>query len=276
MSDSNNTSANKSSATVVIKVGGSFFTELANNKSSEAAALLRTIAVLQSQKRSVVLIHGGGEQVLDRLASLNITSVRKNGLRVTPDADMPIVAGVLAGELNKQLVATCAQYGINAVGISLADGNIAECFEHAADIGAVGVPSAKSPDLLQALLAVNMVPIVASVGKDNKGRLYNVNADHAAICIAELLQTSLYFFADVPGVLDQNKEMITQLSVPDSQRLISNGVITDGMVVKVQSAQTAANAIGKPVIIASWNNAREVLVDGKMKGTQVLPLEDRS
>ena len=262
---------NTQSNIIVIKVGGSFFTELASNSNNGASTLLATIAKLQQAKQPVVLVHGGGEQVLERLAALNITSTRKDGLRVTPDSHMPIVTSVLAGELNKQLVATSAKYGINAVGISLADGNIAQCHEHAANIGAVGVPSPSDASLLNALLNANMVPIVASIGKDNTGRLYNVNADHAAICIAELLNTNLYFFADVPGVLDANKQLIEEISVTLSEQLIAAKVITDGMVIKVKAAQSAAKAINKPVVIASWDNAQAVLIEHRMIGTQVLP-----
>ena len=257
---------------IVIKVGGSFFNELSQAGASNGAkVLLQTIAELQKQGKPVVLIHGGGEQVLKRLDALGIVSEKKDGLRVSPDAHMPIVTSVLAGELNKQLVATCASFGINAVGISLADGNIAQCIEHAADIGAVGVPTAQSADLLNAIMSVNMVPIVASIGKDNDGRLYNVNADHAAICIAELLQTKLYFFADVQGVLDANKQLIAVLNHTLSESLIADKVITDGMLVKVKAAQDAANEINNSVIIASWSNAREILLEHKPLGTQILP-----
>lgn len=258
---------------VVIKVGGSFFSELAKpgSEQSGAQSLLKTIASLQQARRNVVLVHGGGEQVLARMAALGIQSIRKDGLRVTPDEHMPIVSSVLAGELNKQLVATCAKFAVNAVGISLADGNMASCHEHPADIGAVGVPKAQQADLLEALFSANMVPVIASIGKDDNGRLYNVNADHAAICIAELLQTQLYFFADVRGVLDGNKQLITELSPQLSKTLIADGVITDGMIVKVQAAQSAANAIHNSVMIASWDNAQQILIEHKLMGTQVLP-----
>lgn len=256
---------------IVIKVGGSFFTELAQAEQTGTKALLATIAKLQQLGRPVVIIHGGGEQVLKRLDALGIKSVRKDGLRVTPDSDMPIVTSVLAGELNKQLVATCASFRINAVGICLADGNIAECIEHEAGLGAVGVPQAKDPSLLNALINANMVPIIASIGKDQHGRLYNVNADHAAICVAELLKTKLYFFADVKGVLDANKQLIAELSITLSEQLIANKVITDGMVVKVKAAQDAAKAIQNPVVIASWDNAQAILLEDKPLGTQILP-----
>lgn len=266
-----------SQQTIVIKVGGSFFNSL--QSASEARKLdskaqhplLATIAKLQAKKINVVLVHGGGEQVQSRLKALNMQSVRKNGLRVTPDSHMPIVTGVLAGELNKQLVTQCCVNNINAVGISLADGDLAECKPHPADIGAVGEPQAKDPKLLYALTSLNIVPIVASVGKDKLGRLYNINADHAAICIAKLLNTKLYFFADVPGVLNDKKQLITHLDAHTCMQLINDKIITDGMIVKVKAAQHAANEIKQSVIIASWDNAQALLLDNQISGTEVLP-----
>lgn len=257
-------------ATIVIKIGGSFFSLLETDIEA-SKALLNTIGHLQANHKSVVIVHGGGDQVLKRLNALGFTSIRKDGLRVTPDAHMPIVTSVLAGELNKQLVAECTKYNINAVGISLADGNMTTCHEHPAGIGAVGVPTAKSATLLHTLLEANMVPIVASVGKDDNGRLYNVNADHAAICIAKLLNTKLYFFADVSGVLDENKQLIPKLNSKLSKSLVTRGIITDGMAVKVDAAQFAANEIQQSVTICSWNDASKILIEHKICGTEIQP-----
>ena len=260
----------QASSAIVIKIGGSFFSLLETNVEA-SKALLQTIAHLQANNKSVVIIHGGGDQVLKRLNALGFSSVRKEGLRVTPDTHMPIVTSVLAGELNKQLVAECAKYNINAVGISLADGNMTTCHEHPAGIGAVGVPTAKSAKLLHALLEANMVPIVASVGKDDNGRLYNVNADHAAICVAKLLNTELYFFADVSGVLDENKQLIPKLNSKLSKPLVTKGIIKDGMAVKVEAAQFAANEIKQSVMICSWDDASKILLEHKICGTEIQP-----
>lgn len=257
-------------APIVIKIGGSFFSLLDTNMEA-SKALLSTISHLQAKGKSVVIVHGGGEQVLKRLNALGFTSIRKDGLRVTPDTHMPIVTSVLAGELNKRLVAECTKYTINAVGISLADGNMITCHEHPASIGAVGVPTAESATLLNALLAANMVPIVASVGKDDRGRLYNVNADHAAICIAKLLNTKLYFFADVSGVLDENKHLIPKLNTELSKPLVTQGIIADGMAVKVNAAQFAANEIQQSVTICSWSDAAKILIEDGICGTEIVP-----
>ena len=278
---------------IIIKVGGRFFNELQNallaqNSSNDVAEtpneltkvntsdngvaqLLKTLATLQSKGQHIVLVHGGGEQVLARLNDLNLQSTRIDGLRVTPDEHMPIVSGVLAGELNKSLVAAAANFNISAVGISLADGNLANCKAKSLELGAVGEPTGVSSNLLDALFNANIIPIVASIGKDTTGRLYNVNADHAAICLAQLLQTELYFFADVPGVLDANKQIITEINEIDFNHYVQQKVITDGMIVKVEAALNAANEIKQAVTIASWHNSHALLIEKQPIGTQILP-----
>lgn len=262
--------SSQQSKPIVIKVGGSFFEEL-KQANSGANVLLKTLSALHKQGRAIVLVHGGGAQVLDRLTKLGFNSERKNGLRVTPDEHMPIVTSVLAGELNKQLVGQLARVDVNAVGISLADGNLAECSEHPDNIGAVGQVHAKSSLLLDALLNNGMLTVVASIGKDKNGRLYNVNADHAAICIASLLQTGLYFFADVEGVLDANKQNIAELNEEQAEQLVADGVITDGMIIKVQAALFAANEIKQSVTIAACKHAHAILIDDVLVGTKILP-----
>ena len=252
---------------IVIKIGGSFF----NSINDPNNPLLMALSELYKAKQPVVLLHGGGEQVLERLSALGFKSEKIHGLRVTPSEHMPIVTSVLAGELNKFLVAKAGQFGINAVGISLADGNIASCVKHDANIGMVGEPKAQSSQLLEVLLGANMQPFIASIGKDNQGNLYNVNGDHAAICIASLLNTGLYFLSDVQGVLDDNQQILTELDAEKITQLVQSGVISDGMAVKVVAANETAKSLNQTVSIASWQDAYKLLVDELPCGTSILP-----
>ncbi len=271
---------------IVIKVGGRFFKDLEkasaensdssidaqiNIQNNTASALLSSIAGMQSKGSPVILVHGGGDQVLERMQQLGIESIKREGLRVSPDEHMPIVSGVLAGELNKKLVATSATYGISAVGLSLADGDSVICHEHPNNIGAVGIPEPNDERLLSSILNLNMTPMIASIGRDQNARLYNVNADHAAICIAKLLKAQLYFLADVPGVLDKNGEVIKQLNEDTINTLIQDGTIKDGMTVKVNAAMAASKETGQTVTIASWNDAYELLVNRENKGSMISP-----
>ncbi|MBT1449827.1 acetylglutamate kinase [Glaciecola sp. XM2] len=258
---------------IVIKVGGRFFNELFE-QSALKHPLLHAIDSLILQGKQVVLVHGGGEQVQTQLTALGFKTVKANGLRVTPFEQMPIVAGVLSGYLNKTLVAHSAAIGINALGITLADGAIAKCRQISQELGAVGAPVANDPGLLKQLIEAGMLPIVASIGCDEKGLLYNVNADHAATCIAQLLNAKLYLLSDVKGVLDADGVKIDELSAEQAQTLIAKNVITDGMIVKVNAAQDAADVLDAPVTIGSWNDIEGLINPRKPFGTQIHPYSD--
>ncbi|WP_371193609.1 acetylglutamate kinase [Glaciecola sp. SC05] len=255
---------------IVIKVGGRFFDELLAVDGNKHP-LLSAIKALQSRGKQVVLVHGGGDQVQAQLKALNMHSEKIDGLRVTPFSHMPVVAGVLCGYLNKTLVARSASIGLKSVGISLADGNIAECVQVSQHLGAVGRPIAKDAALLKQLFNNNMLPIVASIGTDKTGNLYNVNADHAAICIAQLLNAKLLLLSDVSGVLNSDKIKLAQLNAKQAQQMIDDKIITDGMIVKVLAAQDSADLLGSAVTIGSWNDLSAMTENDTVFGTQIFP-----
>ena len=163
------------------------------------------IATLQQTENTpVVLVHGGGCVVDDMLAQAGFTSEKKNGLRVTPNEQMPIISGALAGNVNKQIVATASQVGLNAVGLSLADGNMVSCTLNPNGLGAVGIPKAQHSKLLDSLLKADFLPVVSSIGmlaanEQQAGELVNVNADDAAVVICQLLNAQLLLLTDVNG-----------------------------------------------------------------------------
>jgi acetylglutamate kinase len=234
---------------IVLKVGGNFFED-----QKAQTVFFAAVAVLKKQGHSVAIVHGGGAQLQAQLAALGFKSEKHEGLRISPDEQMPAVTGVLAGTLNKKMVVMAGQAGLTGVGISLADGNLAICEQVAPHLGAVGYPHPHSAKLLHQLMHANLTPIICSIGSDQQGRLYNVNADQAATCIASLLYADLYLLSDVSGVLDHNKKLIATLDITDTNKLIADGVITDGMIVKVKAAQEAVKTLGKPVKICSWND----------------------
>jgi acetylglutamate kinase len=263
---------------IIMKVGGRFFNELLLS-SDDKHPLLHAIQSLQKMGRKVVLVHGGGDQVQEQLKALHMKSEKLNGLRITPFSHMPTVAGVLAGYLNKTLVAHGSAIGLSTVGITLADGKLTVCKPLSPALGAVGEPSGQKPALIHALLENRMLPIIASIGADEDGNLYNVNADHAATCIAQLLNGQLMLLSDVKGVLDANKNKLDTLNAEQATDLMDKQVITDGMIVKVQAAQDSADLLGSAVTIGSWNDvsafvaglANENAVTSKAFGTQIFP-----
>lgn len=252
---------------LVIKVGGAFM-----QAEDAALALLTTIRDLQ-QSYIVILVHGGGAMVEDLLSALNLTSQKIDGLRVTPKEHMPYVAGALAGTANKQLCGLAIKSGISPVGLSLLDGKMCHATVMREDLGSVGAVEAGDATLLKALAATYMLPIISSIGADNEGNLLNVNADQAATVIAQLLDAELLLLSDVPGVLDANKNLISQLDSEKINYLIAQNVIRDGMIVKVNAALTAANSLGRSVTIASWKDSKKLLglLQQKAIGSKISP-----
>ncbi len=238
---------------LVIKVGGTFM-----QAEDAALALLTTIGELQ-KSYTVVLVHGGGAMVEELLSALKLTSQKIDGLRVTPKEHMPYITGALAGTANKQLCGLAIRAGISPVGLSLLDGKMCHATVMREELGAVGSVKPGDATLLKALAATHMLPIISSIGADNKGNLLNVNADQAAIVIAQLLDAELLLLSDVLGVLDADKNLIDQLDTEQIETLIAQNVIRDGMIVKVQAALTAANSLGRSVTIASWKDAEKLL-----------------
>ena len=257
---------------LVIKVGGSFFEQEQAQQDFFAA-----LNILRSYSYKIVLVHGGGQQIQARLSQLGFNSEKYQGLRITPSEHMPIVAGVLAGELNKRLVAKAKTAGIAACGISLADGNMTTCTALEPKLGAVGKVAPEDPEILKVLLASHCLPIVASIAADSHGQLYNVNADDAAVCIAQLLQARLMLLSDVNAVLDAKGESIKHLSQQQQATLIEDGVIRDGMTVKVAAAQAAADSIQQSVVIGNWSQLAAFAKHPKQAfGTEFTPSKDYS
>ena len=253
---------------LVIKVGGAFM-----QAENAAMALLTSISALQ-KNYIVVLVHGGGAMVEELLCALNITSQKIDGLRVTPTEHMPYITGALAGTANKQLCGLAIRAGMSPVGLSLLDGKMCHATVMREELGAVGSVEPGDPTLLKTLAATHMLPIISSIGADNKGNLLNVNADQAATVIAQLLDAELLLLSDVPGVLDANKNLIEHLDTEQIETLITQNVIRDGMIVKVQAALTAANSLGRSVTIASWKDTEKLLglLHQQTIGSKISPL----
>lgn len=254
---------------LVLKVGG----VLLDNPQA-MKALLQVIAhYRQQQQRPIVIVHGGGCIVDQLLDQLNLPVNKKQGLRITPSDQIDIITGALAGIANKKLLAQALTLGLDAVGLSLADAHqtVAKTFD--ADLGHVANVTPNSAKLLNILLAQNFLPIISSIGIDESGELMNVNADQAAITIAELIGAQLVMLSDVDGVLDGNKQRCEQLNAVQIQQMIDDNIITDGMVVKVNAALEAAKTLNRGVDIANWKHPERLsaLLNGEIVGTRISP-----
>lgn len=259
---------------LVIKLGG-----LAVEAPARAEPLLRALAELHARHESgVVVVHGGGKAVDEHLARLGIVSQRREGLRVTSEAEIHEVAAVLAGRVNKALSAALVAMGAPAVGLCLGDGAVTVAERHApggVDLGRVGTITDGDERLLRTLLRERFLPVFAPISYDRAGGLLNINGDDAAAGVARVCRASLLvLLTDVPGVLDENKRLIPALDDASVERLIASGVIHGGMIPKVRAAIDAARRCGAPALIASWNDAGAIanLSSHSPRGTLIRPV----
>jgi acetylglutamate kinase len=235
--------------TFVIKFGGS-----AMGDEDLAKAFARDIVLLKQVGINVVVVHGGGPQIGAMLERLKIKSEFIDGLRVTDKETVEIVEMVLCGKINKKIVSDINAAGGKAVGISGKDANLIEArkvrrtkrdpdsnIEKILDLGFVGEPSHINPDIFVAFEETDIIPVVAPIGISEAGETYNINADTAAGAIAAALcAKKLIMLTDVSGVLDENKKLISKLSIDRIRTMIKDGTISGGMIPKVE---TCTNAI---------------------------------
>jgi acetylglutamate kinase len=217
--------------------------------------LARGIANARKAGHAVVLVHGGGNQIRSLAHRLGLVDRYHEGLRITDEATADVALQVLAGEVNKTLVQCLVEHGVPAVGLCGADGGISgrgtfTAERHApggVDLGYVGAVHRVDPHLPELLLASGYVPCLATLApleNDLPGardRLYNINADHAAAPLASALGCdALLFLTDVPGVLDADRIVIPALDAMSCRALQSAGVLSGGMLPKVDAALRGA------------------------------------
>ncbi len=220
----------------VVKIGGN---ELDDPHFMQALGIAIATIV---QNEAVVIVHGGGKAMVSLFDRLAITTHKVDGLRVTDAQVVWVAEMVLSGQCNKLIVRALLQAGVQAVGISGVDGGLieAEKRQHPdADLGFVGEVISVRTKLIDDLIANGYVPVISPISADNSGQPYNINADDAATAIAAALAADrLDYVSNVAGVL-QDGSLIDALTVADAERLIEQGVITDGMIPKVRGALAA-------------------------------------
>jgi acetylglutamate kinase len=255
---------------IVVKYGGHAMVD-----PELARKFARDIVMLKVCGLHPIVVHGGGPQINKMLDKLDVKAEFREGLRVTDQATMDIVEMVLAGSINKAIVAQIQQAGGRAVGISGKDGNlmIAERYvkkktDHKTgkteeiDFGFVGEPVRINTDILNSIIRNDSIPVVAPIGVGWEGETFNVNADTAAGAIASATQAKrLLLLTDVAGVLDNKKELIHELRVADLPELISSGIITGGMIPKVESAAAVVESGVEGVIILDGRVPHSVLLE---------------
>lgn len=235
----------------------------------------RDMVMLKVCGLNPIVVHGGGPQINRMLDKLSVKAEFREGLRVTDKDTMEVVEMVLAGAINKSIVASIQQAGGRAVGISGKDGNliIAERMVkkktdaatgkiETVDFGYVGEPARINTEILDTIMKSDAIPVIAPVGVSWEGETYNVNADTAAGAIAAATQAKrLLLLTDVAGVLDNRKALISELRIGDVPDLIANGTITGGMIPKVESAVAVVESGVEGVIILDGRVPHSVLLE---------------
>jgi len=239
--------------TVVIKYGGH-----AMGDATLAQKFARDVVLLKQVGINPIVVHGGGPQIGRMLDRLGIKSEFINGLRRTDAATMEIVEMVLAGKINKEIVSAITDAGGRAVGLSGKDAGLIRARkvadEDGVDMGFVGEPAQVDPTILEVLRSSDIIPVIAPIGMGPDGQTYNINADTSAGGIAAAMKAKRFLLlTDVPGVLDKEGQLIQELTVEQASKLEADGVISGGMIPKVE---TCVNAVQQGVDAA-------VIVDGR-------------
>jgi acetylglutamate kinase len=259
-----------SGKTILIKFGGH-----AMGKADYVNAFAADIALLDQVGARPVVVHGGGPQIGEMLKKLQIESNFIDGLRVTDEATISVVEMVLAGGINKALVAAIAGAGGRAVGVSGKDGGLLtarklmatakandSAIQQAVDLGFVGEPSHVDVTVLNALMQHHLIPVVAPVGSGEDGKTYNINADTAAGAIAAALNaTRMLMLTDVTGVLDKNGKLISSLTISQAEALIHDGTVSGGMIPKVKTCIDAVQGGAEGAVIMDGRAPHALLVE---------------
>ncbi len=236
--------------TFVVKYGGHAMGDPERAQDfAEDIVLLKTIGI------NPIVVHGGGPQIGSMLKRLNIQSEFVDGLRVTDAATAEIAEMVLAGAINKEIAAWINRAGGTAVGISGKDAHLVTArkverttrdpdsnIERVVDLGFVGEPEKIDRRILDVMTASNVIPVIAPIGVGDDGHTYNINADTMAGAIAAAVGAArLMLLTDVPGVLDKEKRLLTDLTPTKIEGLIADGTITGGMIPKLETCLLAVN-----------------------------------
>ncbi|MGB8861219.1 MAG: acetylglutamate kinase [Ilumatobacteraceae bacterium] len=222
---------------VVVKYGGN---ALAGASEGDALALFAQDIVLMHQVgMRPVVVHGGGPQINDLMHRLGKQAEFRNGLRVTDAETVDIVRMVLIGQVNPQLVSAINVHGPLAVGVSGEDAGLIRASARDPEMGFVGDVASINPTILTGLLEEEFIPVVATIGTDETGQAYNINADTVAGAIAEALGAEkLVYLTDIEGlrrVVDDPASLIRQTTPDELDALMADGTIAGGMIPKVES-----------------------------------------
>ena len=256
--------------TFVVKYGGHAMgdPDLAHDF-AEDVVLMRAVGI------NPVVVHGGGPQIGAMLKKLGVESRFVDGLRVTDKATAEVAEMVLSGAINKEIVRWIAGAGGKAAGISGKDGGLVIAskvtrttrdpdsqIEQVVDLGFVGEPKTVDTTIIETLCAAGMIPVIAPIAVGEDGETYNINADTMAGAIAAALGAArLFLLTDVAGVLDKDKQLLTDLTPADIEQLKAEGAISGGMIPKLETCIHAVEAGCEAAVVLDGRVPHAMLIE---------------
>ncbi|MBE7055106.1 MAG: acetylglutamate kinase [Ruminococcaceae bacterium] len=245
---------------VVVKYGGN---AMINDELKDA--VMGDIVLLSLIGIKVVLVHGGGPEITQMLKQVGKETQFINGLRVTDKETVDIVQMVLAGKVNKNLVNLLHHKGGKAVGLCGIDGHMIEAEFLNKELGYVGEITNVNVEPITDVLEKGYIPVISTVACDNEGNVYNINADTAAAKIAGILGAeSLISMTDIEGILrdkDDPSTLISKILVSEAPSLMEDGIISGGMIPKVECCIDAINSGVKKVFIIDGRIPHAILIE---------------
>ena len=241
---------------IVIKVGGSVL-----NEPNLFKILIEDISILKKLNFNPFLVHGGGKRLTNKLNELNIQSSFINVLRVTDEKVISIVEDVFI-KFNKEIVYALKNHSSDAKGINSKENNIINVKKVSEELGFVGVPNEININILKKIIESNEIPVIAPLGLSLDNHVYNINADTAAGAIAKKLKARrLLIVSDVQGVLDKEKNLITEINSSKANQMITNNIISGGMIPKINNCIDVANNGVKGVVIIDGRRPHSILFE---------------
>jgi len=248
-----------SGQTIVIKFGGH-----AMGNKDLTMQFARDVVLLKQFGLCPIIVHGGGPQIGSMLEKLKIKTEFVDGLRVSDIETVAVAEMVLSGAINKSIVQAINDAGGRAVGLSGRDANLITATQKDSTLGFTGTPEATDISVLNVLTSAEpgFIPVISPISSGNDGNFYNVNADTAAGILAGALKASrLMLLTDVEGVMDNDKNLLTDLSIDDAEILIEEGVAKAGMIPKLKTAIDSISRGVKAVVILDGRKPHGLLVE---------------
>ena len=245
---------------VVVKYGGNAMIDEELKKS-----VMKDLMLLQLVGVKVVLVHGGGPAINSTLDAMKIESRFANGLRVTDEATMDVVQMVLAGKVNKGLVADLTDLGGKAVGLCGVDGNMIQVHKQNDELGYVGSIDTIDTSIIDDVISRGYIPVISSIGMGADGKTYNINADTVAAKIAGALKAeTMVAMTNIDGVLRDVYDptsLISKITMAEADQLKAEGIIAGGMIPKVDCCLEAIKSGAQKVFIINGEIPHAILIE---------------